>query len=197
MIAKGKAHDHLAVATERDFKLRITNLGGLAIAGAFSDLFLSLVNSGVADERLFLLWKDLLACLSSLPQEPTASRSQLLFAAASLRLLDDLGYGPRLGTCVSCRRAVENCDAKYSIPENGVLCHDCEKKVTSFNWLSIQKNAWILLKLMRHKKFVVLIKFSIPLEILQQALEVIKRTWQHAPLNKEPHGLVTLQKMLS
>lgn len=96
MIAKGAAFDKLAVAklVARGSLFAATSLSSYAIAGAFFDLLIRLSRPGISDERIFDLVKELIVCVAEMPGEPSADRARLLNAAATLRLLDLLGFGP-------------------------------------------------------------------------------------------------------
>lgn len=96
MIAKGAALDKLAVARMRSVLpvSRSSNLVFYAVAGAFSDLVVKLTYPGIADERLFALVKELHASLDTAPPEPSPERGRLMLAAATLKLLDVLGFAP-------------------------------------------------------------------------------------------------------
>jgi recombinational DNA repair protein (RecF pathway) len=104
MIAKGAAQDKLAVARCLDSRPRAhdhaplpahgSRLAFYSIAGAFSDLMVKLTYPGIADERLFALVKELHASLDAAPPEPTSERGRLMLAAATLKLLDILGFAP-------------------------------------------------------------------------------------------------------
>ncbi len=207
MNAPGKAHAHLAVATTSHVSRltshvepRVANsekrkLGALVVGGAFADLCLNLLKTGIADKRIFELWQQLLSCLSDLPQEPTAYRSKLLYAAAALKLLKLLGYGPSLNTCLSCRREIEREEAKYSLDNNGVLCTSCATRDTSA--LFLEANALACLRLMESAAFVDLLPVSIPTDALQKALNAVRLALQHAPLDREPHGLATIERIMA
>jgi len=94
MIAHGKAFDKLAVASRVPDALPRFRLGGLAVLGAFSDLIASLTRPGIADPRIFDLYRDVREAASSLPDATTPERGRLLHAAASLKLLDLIGFAP-------------------------------------------------------------------------------------------------------
>lgn len=96
MIAKGAALDKLAVARMQPSHPapHSTNLVFYAIAGAFSDLVVRLTYPGIADERLFELVRELHASLDAAPPGPTPERGRLMLAAATLKLLDILGFAP-------------------------------------------------------------------------------------------------------
>jgi DNA repair protein RecO len=100
MIAKGASFDKLAVARMVDYRLsnRANGysplLAAYAIAGAFSDLVVRLTYPGISDERLFELLKELYASLALGPPSPSPERSRLMLSAATLKLLDILGFAP-------------------------------------------------------------------------------------------------------
>jgi len=196
MIAKGRNFDHLAVAVRSQPNLRLEKLGALAVAGAFADLCLKLIRPGVADERLFNLWRELIVCLADLPQEPTALRAQLVFAAASLKLMDALGYGPALSAkCGVCRRPLGPTDVWYAPNLNGLVCLDC---IQDFQEIAIMAKAQaiILLKFMRASTLSDVLRVGLTTDIAQNALQLTQEVWQHAPLDREPHGLETIACIL-
>ncbi len=95
MIAKGIAFDKLAVASKvASQKSKVKSLAFLVIAGAFSDLVIQLTRQGIADERIFFLIREAVDMLASLPESPSPERARLLHAAATLRLLDLIGFAP-------------------------------------------------------------------------------------------------------
>ena len=197
MIAKGKAFDHLAVAMPVAPHFELSKLGAFAAAGAFADLCLKLIQPGIADERIYKLWEDYLECLSSLPQDLTALRSQLIFATASLKFMDILGYGPTLGSCTSCRSVASLADAVYWAQGNGLICYNCRTALDSAqNFMRLPENSLNLLKLMRLSPFSDLLRISVPVDDLRHSLAIMRQVWSHAPLYREPHGLVTIEKML-
>ncbi|MFH1078319.1 MAG: recombination protein O N-terminal domain-containing protein [Patescibacteria group bacterium] len=94
MIAHGRAFDKLAVVTcvpSAPVRLR---LGGLAVLGAFSSLVASLTRPGVSDVRIYDLFRDVRETAAALPDATTPERGRLLHAAASLKLLDLVGFAP-------------------------------------------------------------------------------------------------------
>jgi len=95
MIAKGSAFDKLAVA--RLIRApRMPRLASFAVSGGISDLIARLLRPGIADERIFDLLSELLRTAESLPGDPSPDRARLLHAAATLKLLDLLGFAPHI-----------------------------------------------------------------------------------------------------
>ena len=97
MIAKGAAFDKLAVATRSRAPLSASSencLALYAVCGALADLVVRLTRQGIADERIFFLFQELIGTIAAAPQEPSPERARLLLSAATLRLLDVLGFGP-------------------------------------------------------------------------------------------------------
>ena len=94
MIAKGVAFDKLAVA--KCVARRATSLSALTILGAFTDLVTRLTRPGISDDRLFDLLKEMVETLFALPTEPSTDRARFVFAAATLKFLDLLGFGPSI-----------------------------------------------------------------------------------------------------
>lgn len=198
MIAEGKGHDHLAVASQMPGAPRLKRLGSFAVAGAFADVCLSLLRTGISDQRIFVLWEDVLDCLSSLPQEPSAARANLMYMAACLRLMDILGYGPVLGTCLACRNQLPKADAVYAVSENGLVCPDCRTGWWSGHGqsLAVKSDAVSLLRLMRDASLEDLLRVTVPHDILQNAHLVVHHVLSHAPFEREPHGPRTIVALL-
>jgi recombinational DNA repair protein (RecF pathway) len=97
MIAKGSSFDKLAVARSVGIPPpRDLRLAAFAILGAFHDLVISLTRPGISDERMYELLMELRAVCFSFPAEPSPERSRLLYAAATLKLLDLIGFAPPL-----------------------------------------------------------------------------------------------------
>jgi len=197
MIAKGRNFDHLAVAVQSQPGRRLRRLGALAVAGAFADLFLRLIRPGVADERLFALWEELIACLAELPQEPTALRAQLMFAAASLKLMDALGYGPALSAkCGVCHSPMGPTDVWYAPGQNTLVCSDCIQDSREPAILA-KVHAIALLRFMRASSLSDVLRVSLNHDVALNALRIIQEVWQHAPLDRQPHGLETIQAIMA
>lgn len=97
MIAKGRSFDKIAVARliRRPSNLN-RSLPALTVLGAFSSLIVSLTRPGISDSRIFYLLLELREACVSFSSNPSPERSRLLLAAATLKLLDILGFGPRL-----------------------------------------------------------------------------------------------------
>lgn len=96
MVAKGASFDKLAVAkmTASYFVPGASYLAGYAVMGSFADLVIKLMRPGVSDERIFDLFHEAGSALAGLPREPSADRSRLILSAATLKLLDLLGFAP-------------------------------------------------------------------------------------------------------
>lgn len=199
MIAKGRNFDQIAVAIKSHVVQTqglVKTLGSLAVAGAFADLCLKLIRPGVADERLFKLWEELIDCLAGLPEEPSALRAQLVFGAASLKLMDALGYGPVLSVCGSCRRPPGPTDAWYAPGLNGLICSDCIK---SWQEPAIPAKAYSVafLRFMRASSLNDVLRVGLAMDVAQNALRLIQEVWKHAPLDREPHGMETIERIMA
>lgn len=94
MIAKGAAFDKLAVAKRISAaSLSPSTLTGIAVCGAFSDLLIRLIRPGISDVRIFSLIQELVQTVSQIP-DLSSDRARLLLSAATIQLLDHLGFGP-------------------------------------------------------------------------------------------------------
>ncbi len=95
MVAKGSAFDKVAVARTYPSLIR-TGLGKAAVAGAFARLVDDLTREGEQDAALFELIEEVVGSMESLEHEPTSGRARFMYAGATLKLLDLLGYGPQI-----------------------------------------------------------------------------------------------------
>lgn len=193
MIAKGRAYDHLAVATGARPQMRIRALGGLIVAGAFADICLSVLRPGLADSRIFLLWEELNRMLSALPAEPSPARASLLFSAANLRLLDVMGYGPVLETCLTCKTDQEQ-DWLYAPEWNGIVCFTCGKGMD--RTIPISAETRTVLRLMRQGQLQDVLRVTMDRETIRWIEILIRSFLEHTPLEREPHGWKTIQGIL-
>jgi DNA repair protein RecO (recombination protein O) len=198
MIAKGRNFDQIAVAVKSlspHYALG-PRLGALTVAGAFADLCLKLIRPGVADERLFKLWEELINCLASLPEEPSALRAQLLFGAVSLKLMDALGYGPALRVCGVCRRPPGPTDVWYAPGLNGLVCPDCLP-----TWrdpvILARAHSVAFLRFMRASSLDEVLRVGLAVDVAQNVLHLIQEVWKHAPLDREPHGMETIERLMA
>lgn len=99
MIAKGIAFDKLAVARARSISWAprdTLRLAHYAIAGGFAGLAVQLLRPGLSDSRIFDLLVEVCDATSHMPIDPSRDRSRVLFSAATLKLLDVLGYAPEI-----------------------------------------------------------------------------------------------------
>ena len=99
MIAKGATFDKLAVATGVDRVCVAPTkrlLAYYAVCGGFADLLIRLLRPGIADDRIFYLLRELIDTLAAAPSEPSPDRARLILSAATLRLLDLLGFAPHI-----------------------------------------------------------------------------------------------------
>ncbi len=204
MVAKGKSFDHLAVAgpveAEVDFKTHEgrsadSDLCVRAVTGAFADLFLSLVKPGISDERLFALWGELIVALRGPRTGLTVLRAQLMFAIASLRLMDLLGYGPALSVCTHCRQPSGPTDAWYAPEHGGLVCATCRPSWEGF-LVPANAHALALLRFARKAPLSDLLRVSLPVDVGVNVLRLMREVWKHAPLDREPHGLETISALL-
>ncbi len=95
MIAKGAAFDTLAVAHQVGMVQRLS-FSSAVILGGFADLIFRLTRPGIQDPRLFQLLRESIETLSRMPEEPSPERARLLFAVATVKLLDCIGFAPRI-----------------------------------------------------------------------------------------------------
>jgi len=96
MIARSAAFDKLAVARMVTVPPASRRLAFYPICGSFTDLIVRLTRPGVADRRIFDLLRELTLSLNNLPRDPTPERARLSLSAATLKLLDLLGFAPTI-----------------------------------------------------------------------------------------------------
>ncbi len=97
MVAKGSAFDKLCVAAMAEDPVgRARNLAAFAACGAVAELLVALLRPGLADAPVFHLLHECVATAAALPPDASAARTRLFAAAASLKILDRLGYAPPL-----------------------------------------------------------------------------------------------------
>jgi len=97
MLAKGAAFDKLAVAKNRSngtYQTNIPTLASYAVCGRLAELVVALTRPGISDVRIFYLLEDTAQAFSGLECEPSPERARFILAAASLKLLDFLGFAP-------------------------------------------------------------------------------------------------------
>ena len=195
MIAKGRAYDHLAVAKQVRSSV-FEHLGSYAAAGAYADLNLRLLRTGVADKRIFLLWQELLDLLKQMPTEPTAIRSSLIFSAAGIRLLDILGYGPHFGSCLSCRLPIGPTDAFYAPDSNGLICVDCKPR-WSEQVMHANVHAINFINFIRLSDLTSVASVTASVDVIRNCIALIRESCKHAPLDREPHGFRTIAELIT
>lgn len=99
MIAKGHVFDKLAVAKDCTSSVaaqRFETLAAHVIMGSLCQGCVRLTRPGMADVALFHLLCDMRFVLSSFEHEPSIDRSEFLFSAGMMKMLDVLGFGPSM-----------------------------------------------------------------------------------------------------
>lgn len=94
MIAKGSAFDKLAVARLIPAPRFADQLSSYAIFGAFCSLVISLTRPAISEQKIFVLLSELRDVCASLLLELSVERARLVLAAATLKLLDLVGFAP-------------------------------------------------------------------------------------------------------
>jgi len=202
LIAKGAAFDKLAVARAvRTWPHVRRQLGGLAVAGTFSDLFVRMQRPGIVDADAYTLLIDLLDALNALPQEPSVDRARLLYAAAVLKLLDRMGFAPPLSACASCREAfTEQTEETWLLPTEGIfVCPDCyhvlRRAHPSATAVSLRTLA--LVRFLRRESLGRVAVLSGDQGLFRDAVAVVAFLLAQTPLPRAPHGDDTILALLS
>ncbi|MFZ6014898.1 MAG: DNA repair protein RecO [Patescibacteria group bacterium] len=196
MIAKGKAYDHLAVAISAGKDHKLKNLSSYAAAGAFADFCLHLLRPGVADDRIFELWEELLRTLSKLDAELSSLRAELVYAAAVLKFLDLLGYGPMLKICGACGQVAGPTDVFYAPDHNGLICQDCQPKQNQA-LIRLEARAVVLLGFLRTASLSDVLRVTAPIAMLQTVIALTREISKHAPFEFEPHGFRSIAELIT
>jgi DNA repair protein RecO (recombination protein O) len=128
MVARGRVADRLAGASLTRSHVGIaSSLRKTAAAQGFMLTVDALTRREQPDERVFGIVTEFLGALDRSPEPPqSASIGWPLFAGASIRLLDVLGFAPELGGCVRCRRPFGGFEASYyDFLHGGFSCAAC------------------------------------------------------------------------
>ena len=201
MVAKGVVFDKLAVArTVRAWPRVRAGLGGLAVAGAFADVFAHMQRPGIVDADAYTLMTDLLDALQVLPGEPSVERARLLYAAGVLKLLDRMGFAPPLSACVSCREAfaVET-GAVWLLPTEGTfVCPDCYRVVRRAHPTAqeIPMTVLGLVRFLRREPLARVFALAGDSEAFRGAAGVVLMLLEQAPFSRAPHGDATITALL-
>jgi DNA repair protein RecO (recombination protein O) len=196
MIAKGRAYDHLAVAVREKSNKRYQAVGAYAVAGAFSDLCLRLLKPGVADERIYRLWEELVGNLAQFKAEISSLRAQLLFSGVSLRLLDLLGYGPFFKACAHCGELTGPTEVYYAPNRNGLVCLDCRPELSEA-LIRVPAHAMNLMQFLRSASLNDVMRVTAKVELIETVIVMSREICKHAPLDREPHGFSSIQKLVA
>ncbi|MFA6429118.1 MAG: DNA repair protein RecO [Patescibacteria group bacterium] len=198
MIAKGKALDKLAVAKLVQPRLSLRKrLGMMTVAGAFCDLVHQLTKPGVSDALIFDLISEVLDLADTVEGEPSPDRARLLFAAASLRLLDLLGYALHLERCLACEKTLVDPIA-FVVDAGGCLCASCtvEHRRTYPKTTCLPEHVLRLLRFLRHRPLKEALNVTASTDVFRAASTVVEEQLRHTPLLKEPRGIQAIGRML-
>jgi DNA repair protein RecO (recombination protein O) len=202
LVAKGVVFDKLAVARAvRSWPGIRARLGGLAVAGAFVDVFARMQRPGIVDAEAYALLVEMLQTLHSLPSDPSPDRARLLYAAAVLKLLDRVGFAPPLSACVSCREGfTQDMESLWLLPSEGAfVCPDCYRVVRRAHPLAenVSTSVLALVRFLRREPLERVLAFSGDPVLFREAASVVAILLQQAPFSKSPHGNDTILALLS
>ncbi len=95
MVAKGAAFDKLAVAHALSAQTDLrSHLGAMVTLGSFAHLVDQLTRPGLPDPDIYHLLEEFGSTWRQMVREPSPERARLFYSAATLRLLNSLGYAP-------------------------------------------------------------------------------------------------------
>lgn len=126
LVAKGRNLDIVTQAeTIRSFRAVRENLQRITYAYYVAELIDQFTEDRDENRPLFDLF---LVTLQALEKTDDLRRTTRLF---ELRLLDAVGYRPRLFRCVQCNKEIEPVDNFFSPESGGILCPDCVVNISS------------------------------------------------------------------
>jgi len=119
LLYKGRDLDSVSQCEGREMFLHLReDLSKMAHASYICELVDEFTAEEDPNQRLFLL---LLTSLHMLVE----GDSEVVTRIFELKLMEALGYGPRLTSCVCCRRRIEEQDIFFSAKMGGVVCSGC------------------------------------------------------------------------
>jgi DNA repair protein RecO (recombination protein O) len=131
MIARGRLIDRLAGADLiSPYRSIIGSLEKTALAQGMLLAVDAMTKRELPDERVFSLLTDFLSALDVSPA-PAPGRRHLLFDAAIGRLMDALGFGIDLRSCVRCRASLVPEGNAINVVQGGIECRDCKDPVAA------------------------------------------------------------------
>ena len=199
MIAKGAMFDKLAVSkVVHPYPGVRMRLGSLAVVGSFFDLVERLERPGIVDSDLYELLKDVLDLTGRLPEEPTTERAKLLYSAATLKLLDRIGFAPQLVRCSLCFDAFDTEETRQ-LPMDGSFAHeDCYRSVRASqpNAERIHPNVLAVVRFLREEPLDKTLLITGTSQMFAAVSNVIFQFIKQTPLLREPHGLYTISSIL-
>lgn len=196
MIAQGIAFDKIAVARlVRPRQTLRQDLAGLAIGGAYAHLVELMTRPDAPDEVLYDLLREILELASGLQSFPSVPRGRLVFAAATLKLLDLSGYAPHFDECLFCR--VSLVEPVWLLEKaGGLICEACVRKEPSARVRKLPVNALRLLRFLRAKPLRDVLSLTASTDLFHATSAIIESALEQAPLHEEPHSLGTLMALL-
>ena len=129
LIYFGKENQNLYRLNQADiiesFQSIREDLGKLYKGVYFLELIDSMVLEGHQDQRIYFLLQQTLSVLKS------QKDLNPLIRLFEIRLLSLSGYKPQLDHCVICKTVSVNGIFKFSFSQNGILCTNCSRKITT------------------------------------------------------------------
>ncbi len=199
MIARGKAFDKLAVAHLVDAHgAARRHLGALAFVGAFFDLFISLQRPGIVDADCYMLLAEIVSAAEALPAEPSSERAQLIFAAASLKLLDQTGFAPQLMRCPLCHDGLREGEFRQLARDGSIVHTDCYRDIRAQepNAGFVGSESLTIARFLRRSPIADALLLSGSSQSFADAAHVIFAMVRHTPLFREPHGMGTIVRLM-
>jgi len=199
MIARGAAFDKLAVAhLVCAHGAARRHLGALAFVGAFFDLFISLQRPGIVDAECYGLLEETMRAAEALPDEPSLERAQLIFAAASLKLLDQTGFAPQLSRCALCHDELRDGEFRQLARDGSIVHADCYRDIRAQepNADFVSSESLTIARFLRRSGIADALLLSGSSQVFADASGVIFATVRHTPLFREPHGMGTIARLM-
>jgi DNA repair protein RecO (recombination protein O) len=120
---KSELHLLSSGETLKSFSGLSKNLNRFSWASAMTELLDQLITGEELNQRIFNLSLKTLSRMESVDE----SDLEKIFWGFALKLFSNLGYKPKLDTCVRCGREIKEEEVFLNPERGGVICHNCTK----------------------------------------------------------------------
>lgn len=198
MIAKGASIDTLAVAKAvcSNHKLR-TSLASLTLSSVVAHIINELTRQQSPEPEVFLLLKELIE--NPIEEETMIhpDRGRFVYTAIVLKILDKIGFIPRLDICIRCLRPIEG-GSWFSGKSGGVSCQTCswQSRFDDREQRTLAEGTMKILRFLQQASTTDAFRLTITKQQLFETCFVVEEWLKQTPLKQEPHGVMTLVSIL-